>query len=308
MSIVIISDRDPKAWIRALKNRNPDLDLRVYPHDSNREEVEYALVWNHPPGVFTEYPNLKVVASMGAGVDHILRDPELPANIILTRIVDEQLATDMAEFVLALVMDHLRNLSFHQQQENLQQWKPASYLRISEVEVGIMGMGNLGLTVAKKLSLTGFRVHGWARSAKDVENIKVYTGRENLPGFLARSPVLVCLLPLTANTENILDKQLFRQLPQNAFLINVARGGHLVEEDLLEMIRNGHLRGAALDVFTREPLPGGHPFWKDPRIKITPHIASVTKPVAVVSQVLDNYNRMKQSEPLKNTVEQSRGY
>lgn len=308
MSIVIISDRDPKAWIQALKNKNPDLDLRVYPDDKDREEVEYALVWNHPPGVFTNYPNLKVVASMGAGVDHILRDPKLPANITLTRIVDEQLATDMAEFVLALVMDHLRNLSFHQYQEFQQQWKPKSYLRISEVDVGIMGIGNLGITVSKKLSLTGFRVHGWARTHKDIGNIKVYTGEEELSEFLARSRVLICLLPLTADTENILNKKVFQQLPKNAFVINVARGGHLVEEDLLEMIGNNHINGAALDVFAREPLPEEHPFWKDPRIKVTPHIASVTKPAAVASQVLENYDRMKRNEPLKNAVDKSIGY
>jgi glyoxylate/hydroxypyruvate reductase A len=308
MSIAIISDRNPDAWIKALHENQNDIEVEVYPDISNKEKVEYALVWNHPPGVFKEFPNIKVIASMGAGVDHIMRDPELPENVKVTRIVDEQLAKDMAEFVLALVLNKLRNLSLHQHLEQQREWKPKSYQRIEEVKIGIMGMGELGSTVGKKLIQNGFSVSGWANSKKDLGNIKMYAGQEELDPFLAESEILVCLLPLTPDTENILNKDIFKKLPENAFLINVARGNHLVENDLIDMIDTGHLSGAALDVFRKEPLPEDHPFWNHPKIQVTPHIASVTKPASVVSQVLGNYERMKNKEELENVVDKGKGY
>lgn len=308
MPIVIISDRDTKAWVQAIKTKNPGLNLRQYPQDRNREEIEYALVWNHPRGLLKEYPNLKVVASMGAGVDHILSDPDLPDHVAVTRIVDPQLADDMAEFVLTLTMDHLRNLSLHKGEEAKSLWKPRPYLRISEAKVGIMGLGNLGATAATKLIGSGFKVRGWARSPKNIKGLEVFVGEGDLEAFLAETNILVCLLPLTPSTENILDSTLMSRLPKNAFLINVARGNHLVEEHLLEQIDNGHLSGAALDVFREEPLPKDHPFWKHPKILVTPHIASVTKPSAVVSQILDNYDRMRKGRPLLNEVKREKGY
>ncbi len=308
MSIVIISDREPKAWTAALAESNPEIKVEVYLEVENKEEVEYALVWNHPEGVFEEFPNIKVIASMGAGVDHILRDPKLPKNAKITRIVDEQLAKDMAEFVLALVMNKLRNLNLHKQLEQQKEWKPKSYQRIPETKIGIMGMGELGTTVGKKLVDNNFEVIGWAGSKKELQDIKVYAGREELDEFLSKSDILVCLLPLTPQTENILNKELFQKLPKGAYLINVARGKHLVEEDLLEMLDSEQLTGAALDVFRTEPLPQEHPFWKHEKVQVTPHIASVTKPSSVVSQVLENYRHMKNDEPLKNVVDKEKGY
>ena len=156
MSIVIISDRDPKAWIKTIEESNAKPAVEIYPDVKNKDEIEYALVWNHPPGVFEEFPNIEVIASMGAGVDHILRDPAVPKKAKITRIVDEQLAKDMAEFVLALIMSRLRNLYLHRQYEQQQEWRPKTYLRIQEVRVGIMGMGELGRTLGKKLTDNGF--------------------------------------------------------------------------------------------------------------------------------------------------------
>lgn len=308
MSIVLISDRDPQPWIKAVEERNKDVEVEIYPQIKNKEAIKYALVWNHPPGVFQEFPNIKVIASMGAGVDHILRDPALPKQAKVTRIVDEQLAKDMAEFVLALVLNQLRNLSLHRQFEQKGEWEPRNYRRIQEVKIGIMGMGELGSTAAKKLTTNGFTVSGWANSEKDIKDVKIYAGQEKLNTFLSESDILICLLPLTPKTENILNRDLFKELPKDAYLINVARGKHLVEDDLIEMIDNGHLAGAALDVFRKEPLPEDHPFWKHPKINVTPHIASVTKPSSVVSQVLENYERMKREEPLENVVKKDKGY
>ena len=308
MSIVLISDRDTNAWTQALKNAAPDVDLRIHPEDGNPREVEYALVWNHPTGIFKKYPNLKVIASMGAGVDHILSDPELPKGVVVTRIVSEQLATDMAEFVLALVLGHLRNLAWYKETEREQEWKFEPYLRIKEVKVGIMGLGHLGKTVAKQLLATGFRVHGWSRRPKDIAGVRSFSGPDQLKAFLAESRFLICLLPLTPETDSILNAELFAQLPRDSFLINVARGRHLVEEDLIDALDSGQLAAASLDVFREEPLPGQHPFWMHPKVQVTPHIASVTQPSSVVNQVLDNYQRMRKGQALLHVVERHQGY
>lgn len=309
MSFLIVSPgKDPEAWVEVLEKQHPGLNIYVYPEEHDKEEVEFALVWNHPRGLFKNYPNLKVIASMGAGVDHITSDPELPENITITRVIDNRLTSDMSAFVLAMIMDHLRNLSFYQEKEAEKIWNPVNYKRIEEVRVGIMGLGVMGSALASTLIRNGFTVSGWSKSEKEIEGVKSYYDNDDFEEFLQNSDILICLLPLTPQTETILDKELFEKLPEGAFVINVARGEHLVEHDLLEMIDTGHLSGAALDVFREEPLPDDHPFWTHPRIKVTPHIASVTKPEAVVPQIVENYERMKEHEPLKNVVERKKGY
>lgn len=280
------------------------MNVVVYPEEHDKDEVEYAIAWKHPRGIFKNYPNLKVVASMGAGVDHITSDPEIPEHVKITRIVDNQLREDMGDFVLALILNHLRNLSLH---HNSREWKPRSYSRIKDTRVGIMGLGVLGSGVAERLLQNGFKVSGWARSPKQIDGVKSFR-LEELDDFLQDLDILVCLLPLTPDTENILDAGLFAKLPHGAFLINVARGEHLVEQDLLNNVNSGHLSGASLDVFRKEPLPEDHPFWENANIHITPHIASVTDPKEVVPQIVDNYERMTEGEELKNVVKRDKGY
>ncbi len=309
MSIVIATQgKDVSDWVHTFNQLRPDLHVYVYPDVLNKEEVSLAIAWNHPLGIFNEFPNLKCISSMGAGVDHVLRDPNLPAQAQITRVVDENLTIDMGEFVIALIMSHLKGLYHYKQAEADHNWKPEPYHTIKGTRVGIMGMGVLGLYTAICLQQIGFTVCGWARTPKNKGKIKIFAGEEQLGEFLANTDILVCLLPLTPTTENILNKSLFKQLPQGAFIINVARGKHLVEEDLIEMIDSGQLSGACLDVFREEPLPKGHTFWKHPKIHITPHIASVTKPESVVAQILENYRRLQQNEPLLNTVSTQNGY
>lgn len=303
--LIVSSQRDPKAWVQALKEQDPNLDLEVYPEVADPSKVEFALSWKHPHGIYKDYPNLKVIASMGAGIDHIINDPEIPQHIKITRVIDEQLTKDMSVFVLSLILDHLRNLSTHYCSK---EWKPVKYLRPEEVQVGIMGMGVLGVGVAERLIQNKFNVTGWSRTEKEILGVTTFHGDDQLQDFLEQSNVLVCLLPLTSETENILNKRLFERLPQGAYVINVARGPHLVEEDLLEMIDSGHLSGASLDVFRKEPLPEEHPFWQHDKIKVTPHIASVTNPATVVPQILENYGRMKQGKKLKNVVDREKEY
>ncbi len=308
MAIVIVNPKGVDPWVAALKKVDPNLDIRIFPKDSHREEIDFALTWRHPFGIFKDYPNLKCISSMGAGVDHLLKDPELPTDITITRLVDPFLAQDMAEFVLALIMSHLRDLNAFQTKQSQSIWKPAEYLRIGEVKVGIMGMGAIGKHVALELQKTGFNVTGWARTPKDFEKVPVYSGAAGLSGFLSGTNILVCILPLTPQTKGILDKKTFSQLPKNAFIINVGRGEHLVEDDLMQYISDGHLSGASLDVFAEEPLPPGSLLWKHPRIHITPHIASLTNPDSVAPQIVENYHRMRRGDKLVNIVSRDIGY
>ncbi len=309
MSFLIVSPgKDPKPWVKVLENQHPGLNIYVYPEDHDTEEVEFALTWNHPRGLFKNYPNLKVVASMGAGVDHITSDEDFPEGVTITRVVDPLLSEDMGDFVLSLCLSHLRNLDYYQQNETEEKWDPIDYTRNKDVNVGIMGIGEMGKAAAKKLLNNDFKVRSWSRTPKEFENIESFVGDEELEEFLGETQILVNLLPLTPQTEKIMNKELFEQLPEGAYVINVARGEHLVEQDLLAMVDSGHLAGAALDVFWEEPIRDEHPFWKHPKIRITPHVASVTHPNSVVPQIVDNYERMKEEEPLKNVVEKERGY
>lgn len=309
MPITIISQgKELIPWIKALKERRPGLNIGIYPDDTNREDVEFALAWNHPIGAFKGYPNLKCISSMGAGVDHILKDPELPLSATITRITDPNLAKDMADFTLALVLNHVRGLLDYKAAEHRQLWEPRPYLKTARVKIGVMGLGVLGTSVASHLTKLGFEVKGWARTAKEMEKVEVFVGAEELDSFLSEADILICLLPLTKETANILNKETFRKLPEGAFVINVARGEHLVEEDLIQMIDAGHLSGASLDVFREEPLPKHHPFWEHPRINVTPHIASITNPETAVSQILENYDRLKRNEPLIGVVSLTKGY
>jgi len=206
------------------------------------------------------------------------------------------------------VMHYFRDFDRYkiQQQKNI--WQQLPPKSMAQTTIGIMGLGKLGEYAATKLSAMGFHVVGWSRSKKVINGVTSYAGDEQLGEFLAQASTLVCLLPLTSATRGILNTELFNQLPHGACLVNVARGEHLIEEDLLSSLDSGQLRSACLDVFREEPLPPTHPFWQHPQIQLTPHCSSITDPVSVAPQVLENYQRMKNSLPLINQVDPFRGY
>jgi glyoxylate/hydroxypyruvate reductase A len=309
MAIQIISKRiDNEVWLKLIKKALPDEDIYLYPDEGDRLEVTYALAWKPPKGIFMRYPNLKAIASMGAGVDHILNDDQFPKDLPVTRVTDEFLTKDMGEYVLAMALNYLRNYNALRTAQTNHEWKHGLYRRLSDVTVGIMGLGVLGEYTATLLSDFGGNVIGWSRSAKDLKGIGCYHGQDQFEEFLSNSGILVCLLPLTKETSGILNKQTFSMLPRGAYIINVARGQHLVDEDLLEMIASGHLSGAALDVFHQEPLPADHPLWSNEKITITPHVASFTKPASVIPQLIENYRRLSSGEPLVNVVSIDKGY
>lgn len=309
MSLLILSPtRETDSWVQAITAVDSRIDVLVYPESIDNKSVEFVLAWNHPFGSLKNYPNLKCISSMGAGVDYLLNDPELPKDVLLTRIVDPELSKTMFEFILAMVMNHLRGLTHFKQVQSTHRWEPAPYKRIEDVRIGIMGLGEIGSYVAEHLMKMGFSVNGWAQSPKPNCKAKVYLGSEELESFMASTDILVCLLPSTPKTKGLLNKETLHYLPKGASLINVARGDILVDEDLIDVLDSGHLKMASLDVFTQEPLASDHPFWKHKKIDITPHVASLTNPKTVAPQIVENYWRMKKGEQLLHKVSHEKGY
>jgi len=297
---------DPVAWTARLKRAIPDLDMRIWPDVGNVADIDVALVWKYPQGDLARYPNLRLVCSLGAGVDHILDDPKFP-DAALVRIVDPALTAGMTEYVCATVLRHHCQFPEFEQYQRERRWVRQHRPMARERVVGILGMGELGRDAATMLQALGFTVIGWARRARQVAGIDTY-GPEGLGAFLARTQILVCLLPLTPATRGIIDMKLLRQLPKGAVLINVARGAHVVDGDLLAALDSGHIAAATLDVFAPEPLAAGHPYWTHPKVFVTPHVASLTNPDTAAAQIIENIRRFRAGEPLLNQVDRERGY
>lgn len=309
MAIVIIrQDGKIDLWKGALKDNNPEVPVYSYLEEYPKEAITMAVIWKHPQGSLSHYPNLKCIASAGAGVDYIFEDTTVPKDVPITRIVDPYLASDMSEHVLAVILAELKNFNLYKLQQVDSHWNPKAYKRIEDVKVGIMGLGELGSLSATDLMKFGFTVQGWSRSKKIIKGVRTFSGSKEFDSFLESTQILVCLLPLTPETEGILNSELFSKLPKGSYIINVARGGHLVDEDLLNALDNNHLSGACLDVYHQEPLPKDHPFWNHPKIFMTPHYASVSDTNSVVPQILENYERLKHGKDLLNKVNRNKGY
>jgi glyoxylate/hydroxypyruvate reductase A len=299
---------DPEAWRSALLALAPDLDFRVWPETGALDEIEAALVWAPEPGDLTRYPNLRLIASLGAGVDNILSDPGLPPGVPITRIVDPDLTRQMSEYALTQILRFHRRMDDYERQQKEGVWRVLAQPLTGERRVGILGLGVLGGDLARKLVALGFDVAGWSRTPKELEGVTGFAGEEGLDGFLAGTEILVCLLPLTPETEGILDKKLLGALPEGAYLVNCARGEHLIEADLVAALDRGRIAGAALDVYRAEPLAPDHPFWAHPKVIMTPHCASVTTPASSAPQFLDNLERAREGRAPVNLVDPSRGY
>lgn len=306
MSLAIISPgRNPKVWIDALAAIDPNLEIQVYPDISSPEKVEMALLWQHPQGYLSTFPNLKLISSLGAGVDHILSDPAVPESLPIVRIVDEKLTWSMTNYVVMGVLNFHRQITRYQADQKRKVWDMSN--PEIPVKVGVMGVGALGGDVLDKLNYVGFEVCGFGFSEKKSFPYS-YFSKDQLAEFLKNINVLVCLLPLTPETEGILNKDLFALCNPGTYLINVARGKHLIEEDLIPALESGQLAGAMLDVYRTEPLPENHPFWEESRICLTPHIASVTNPKAAAPQIVENFKRLKNNSTLLNLVNRQKGY
>lgn len=283
---------------------NPD-DIHVWPNVPDKNAINFALVWKHQAGSLNDLPSLAGISSFGAGVDSILADSELP-NVPLARIVDPDLADNMANFVYTMIQHHKLRLAQFGQQQSSATWKPKSPRR--NKHVGILGLGQLGQATARLLVQQGFTVSGWSASKKALPNVFSYTGEEGLTTLLTQSDYLVCLLPLTAQTTNILNYNNLSQLPQGAAVINVARGEHLDDDALITLLNSGHIDTAYLDVFKQEPLPKEHKFWQQKGIFITPHVSAVTNVETAVSQIIENYHRVNAEQPMLNCIDRESGY
>lgn len=291
-----------------LFNLQNNLDLRVWPNVGNKDEIDFALVWNHPVGVLNQFVNLKAIHSLGAGVDHIFVDADLPVNVPIARIKDPYMADDIVQYVVAYVLHYIKRVDHWHTKQVERQWSKVPPFNYSDKIIGVMGIGFLGTKAITALSHLGLKVIGWSNSAKNIENVKTYVGNSELNDFLSKTDILICMLPLTKETKYILNHDTFSHLPKGAYLINIGRGDHLVESDLLEAISNGQLSGAVLDVFSQEPLPSDHPFWTNTSIRVTPHIASVTNTSTAAPQIIENYHRILSGKNLLNQVNVSKGY
>jgi glyoxylate/hydroxypyruvate reductase A len=309
MALLFRSTVDSAArWRAQLTRLTQELEVRVWPEIGDPAAIDYALVWRPEPGFLASLPNLKLILSLGAGVDHLLGDPRLPLHLPIVRLVDPHMTAAMSEYVVLQVLRlHRRDLDYRAQQE-AGDWRELDQQNAGERRVGILGLGELGQDTAKKLKALGFDVAGWSRSEKNLGGIASYAGATGFAPLLSRSEILICLLPLTTETEGILNASTLALLPRGAALVNAARGAHLVEEDLLAALASGQVSAAVLDVFRQEPLPAGHLFWHHPRVIVTPHVAAFTNPVTAAPIILDNIRRFEDGRPLLNQVDLARGY
>jgi glyoxylate/hydroxypyruvate reductase A len=295
-------------WRPLLAALIPEHEIRYWPDIGDRAAIEYALVWQPEPGMLATLPNLKMIFGLGAGIDHLLRDPALPTHMPIVRLVDPYMTDAMSEFVVLSVLRlHRQDLDYLAQQRAAV-WEEREQKNAAERPVGILGFGTLGQGAGRKLKALGFDVAGWSRGAKAVDGFTTFAGADGFDRLLAHSEILVCLLPLTPETTGILNARTFAHLPRGAGIVNAGRGGHLVEADLIPALDSGQLSGAALDVFREEPLPPGHPFWRHPRILVTPHIAAETHPPTAAPIIRDAIRQCEAGLPIANQIDLKRGY
>lgn len=296
-------------WRDALLEVDPGLEIRLFPEAGNPAEIEAAVCWTaHDLGELRRYPNLKLLVSMGAGVDHLLRPPGPPPGVPVARLVDERLTQGMTEWVLLNVLRFHRQDPEYRAQQAARVWNELPAPDTARRRIGILGLGALGGDAARALVALGFPVMGWSRRPRQAPGVETFHGEDGLAAMLARSDILVCLLPLTPETRGLLNADRLALLPRGAYLLNSARGGHMVAADVLAALDSGHLAGAALDVFEPEPLPPEHRFWAHPQVVLTPHAASITIPRSAAPQVVENIRRARAGLAPNNQVDLTAGY
>ena len=302
---------DTQYWICELEKQLPGARVREWKAGDNRP-ADYALVW-HPPVEMLQGRALKAVFALGAGVDSILsklRDhPDmLPLSIPLFRLEDTGMGRQMQEYAVSQVLHWFRRFDDYQALKLASRWQPLPEYRADEFTIGIMGAGVLGAKVAESLQPWGFPLRVWSRSRKSWPQVRSFAGQAELGGFLQGTRVLINLLPNTAETVGIINQTLLAQLPDESYLLNLARGVHVVEEELLAALNNGKLKGAMLDVFSREPLPQESPLWAHPRVAMTPHVAAVTRPMEAIAYIAGTISRLERGESVSGQVDRQRGY
>lgn len=306
------SSLEAQPWLAGMAKRLPQAKIRAWQPDDNGP-ADYALVWRPPYEMLANRHDLKGVFALGAGVDAILQQERqypgtLPANVPLIRLEDTGMAQQMQEYALACVLLYFRRFDEYQLQQQQQNWLPLEPHQQDNFTIGILGAGVLGKSVAQKLVEFGFTVRCWSRNHKQIGNVQSFAGKDELAAFLNDTRLLINLLPNTPQTAGILNRQLLGGLSPGAYLLNLARGAHLVEDDLLMMLELGQIAAATLDVFVQEPLPQAHAFWQHPRVTLTPHIAAVTLPEQAMDQISANIQALEAGERPIGLVGFGRGY
>ena len=316
MALLIIGSQRSAEFLAAIREIAPDMDVRVWPQQAGRiEDIGCALAWGPPPGALKTLPNLRLVVSVGAGVDHLMHDPELP-SIPVVRYVDPDLTRRMVAYIALQVLFHQRRMSEFIELQHNRTWKYLREPAPAEVRVGLMGLGVMGEAAAVALRALGFQVRGWSRSRKHLEGVTCFAGESELDAFLGDTDILACTLPLTPETRGILNRPLFRKLSRSGrherlpgpVLINAGRGGLQVEADIIAALEAGELYAASLDVFETEPLPATSPLWAHPRVVVTPHNAAESTSRAIARYCVQQVRALERGEPLKNVVDRERGY
>jgi glyoxylate/hydroxypyruvate reductase len=301
---------NPAAWLDALSRAMPGASISTWPDDATgaTDGADYALVWKPPPELLAQLESAKAIFNLGAGVDSLDSIPRSLQAVPLIRLEDAGMAEQMAEYVVHAVLRRYRQFDAYAQSQRAALWQPRDRIDKSGFRVGILGMGVLGAAVAAALARFGFPIDGWSRSRKQVADVRSFAGTAELGEFLGRCRMLVCMLPLTAETRGMLNRATLSQLSQGAYVVNVSRGALLIDEDLLALIESGAISGATLDVFAEEPLPPSHAFWHDPRITVTPHISALTRVEQSVAQIAAKIRRLEAGLPVSGVVDRTRFY
>ncbi|MGD8790246.1 MAG: glyoxylate/hydroxypyruvate reductase A [Burkholderiales bacterium] len=308
MSILFYSKGDdPQPWRQALSAAFPDMAFEIWPGVRDLNTVRYALVWNPPADMLAKLPNLRAVLALGAGVDSLLADAQIP-QVPVVRLLDAGLAAQMAEYAVYGVLHFHRRMGDYRQLQLDRVWRPLEPVPAHAWTVGVMGTGVIGSLITRHLVALGYAVRGWSRSVRNIDGVENFAGDAQLNSFLAGSRAIVNVLPLTAQTKGILNARTFAAMPRGSYVINIGRGGHLIETDLLAALDSGQISGAMLDVFNEEPLPVTDALWAHPNVVITPHIAGVTIAAEAEAQVVANIRRMEQGESPIGIVDRAKGY
>ena len=275
--------------------------------DWDPASIRWMIAWRLPAGVLPRLPNLELLFNCAAGVDKLLATPDLPPGLPIARVTDDAQAHELAQYVVHAVLDHLRLAPTYRAQQAARDWTRHRAPAVG-VPALVLGMGPIGRAIARSLAALGFRVSGWSRTPRAIEDIETVAGADGLAQALPRARVLVCALPLTPQTANLVDASVFSRLPRGAFFVNIGRGGHVVEPDLIAALGSGQLAGAAIDVQVNEPMPADDPLWTTPNLTITPHVAGQLSPAAVAAQFAEEVARLDRGEPLRQPVDRERGY
>ena len=311
--LVAVDGPQGREWADLFRAQAGARSVRCWPDDpGDPAEIGYACLWRAPAGLLGTLPNLKLIVNLAAGVDRLFADPKLP-HVPIIRAVHPDLSMRVTEYVVLHTLRYHRRQALYDAQQRERVWREHAQPAASEVAVGVMGLGAIGSEAARVLARIGFRVAGWSATAKRIDGIEVFHGPDGLDQFLARTEILVCLLPLTEATRGILNRRIFGKLKRDgaaggAFLINAGRGALQVDADILGALDDGTLSGATLDVFPQEPLPPDSPMWSHPKVTVTPHNAGDILPAVLVADVMQQIERLERGEPLRNTVDRTRGY